>query len=136
MLYLNLLHYTQHLLTDTQRYIDILICQHSICSTDTHIEPLCIVIHQCYFHLYLRTDDSLTLKGSLKMNDLYSSSKTIFCFDIMSDQSQIYLDNHQFWSEDVRWLTIISSTGNHKCLLIDLATKPSSLNLTLYYNTV
>ena len=40
------MHYTQHLLIDTQRYINILMHRYSICSIDMRIEPLCIAMHR------------------------------------------------------------------------------------------
>ena len=41
------MHYTQHLLIDTQRYLDISMHRYSICSIDMHIELLCIAMHRC-----------------------------------------------------------------------------------------
>ena len=51
----------------------------------------------------LRTDDS-----NSKLKDEWLLKN--FCLDILSEQNQKCSDECQFWSENVRCLTIISST--------------------------
>ena len=62
------MHYTQHLLIDTQRYLDISMHRYSICSIDMHIELLYITVLYTYvcdtvpsFQLIVVTRGRLTL---------------------------------------------------------------------------
>ena len=60
----------------------------------------------------LRTDDS-----NSKLKDEWLLKN--FCLDILSDQNQECSDECQFWSENVRCPTIISSTDIDIAIAID-----------------
>ena len=54
------------------------------------------------------------MKNYYIKSDMHLSESSLYQFwlDIMSDQTRTCSDKHRFWLENVRCLTIISSTAN------------------------